>query len=110
MIQLYLCTKEHTVLAWLAQQDANGDGSDDDNSDDDQEVNHIVPFKCIGAAHENDYYQHHLEQAYIAFQQNTLEKVQLKAGPLNPFDPRAIAIDLDYGTGWCHVEYIASEL
>ena len=69
-----------------------------------------MPFKCIGAAHENNYYQHHLEQAYFALQQNTSVKVQLKAEPLNPFHPSAIAIDWDYGTGWCHVEYIASEL
>ena len=31
--------------------------------------------------------------------QNTSVKVHLRAEPLNPFDPIAIAIDLDYGTG-----------
>ena len=30
--------------------------------------------------------------------------------PLNPMDPNAIEIDLDYGTGWACVSYIASEL
>jgi hypothetical protein len=45
----------------LAQLDANGDN---DDSDEDQEITHSVPFKCIGAAHEKNY-QHHLEQAYL---------------------------------------------
>ena len=33
---------------------------DDNDSDEDQEITHSVPFKCIGAAHEKNY-QHHLE-------------------------------------------------
>ena len=37
------------MLAQLAQLDANGD---DDDSDEDEEITHSVPFKCIGAAHE----------------------------------------------------------
>ena len=96
----------------MAQLDADGGNSDEDSDEDsneDQEITHSVPFKCIGAAHENNY-QHHLEQAYLALQQNTSVKVQLRAEPLNPLDPNAIAIDLDYGTGWSHVGYIASEL
>ena len=103
------------MLACLAQLDANNDDDDDDNDDDDdasdkdEEITHSVPFKCIGAAHEQNY-QHHLELAYLALKQNTPVKVHLRAEPLNPLDPSAIAIDLDYGTGWCHVGYIASEL
>ena len=73
----------------MAQLDANGDN---DDSDEDQEITHSVPFKCIGAAHEKNY-QHHL-----------------RAEPLNLLDPSAIGIDLDYGTGSCRVGYIASEL
>ncbi len=73
----------------LAQLDANGD----DDSDQDQEITHSVPFKCIGAAHEKNY-QHHLEQEYFAFEQNTSVKVHLRAEPLNPLDPSAIGIDL----------------
>ena len=95
------------MLAQLAQLDANGD--DDDDSDEDEEITHSVPFKCIGAAHEKNY-QHLLEQAYLAINQNTSVKVHLRAEPLNPLDPSAIAIDLDYGTGSSHVGYIASEL
>ena len=96
-------------MAQLDTEVGNGDEDSDEDSDEDQEITHSVPFKCIGAAHENNY-QHHLEQAYLALQQNTSVKVQLRAEPLNLLDPNAIAIDLDYGTGWSHVGYIASEL
>ena len=98
----------------MAQLDANGDDHDDnsDNSDVDQEK----PILChlsasAGAAHEKNY-QHNLEQAYFALKRNTSYsvKVHLRAEPLNPFDPSAIAIDLEYGTGSSHVGYIASEL
>ena len=51
-----------------------------------------------------------MEQAYLALQENTSVKVQLRVEPLNPMDPNAIAVDLDYGIGWSHVGYIASEL
>ena len=34
----------------------------------------------------------------------------LRAEPLNPLDPSAIGIDLDFGTGSSHVGYITSEL
>ena len=91
----------------MGQLDADEDG--DDDSDEDQEITYSVPFKCIGAAHEQNY-QHHLELAYLALKEKTSVKVHLRAEPLNPLDPSAIAIDLDYGSGWCHVGYIASEL
>ncbi len=42
----------------------NGPNGDNDDSDEDQEITHSVPFKCIGAAHEKNY-QHHLEQEYL---------------------------------------------
>ena len=86
------------------------DDESDDESDKDEEITHSVPFKCIGAAHENNY-QDNLEQAYIALQHdNRPVKVQLRPEPLNPLDKQAIAIDLDFGNGWAHVGYIASEL
>ncbi len=88
----------------MAQLDAN---VDDNDSDEDQEITHSVPFKCIGATHEKNY-QHHLEQAYL--HTYTSVKVHLRAEPLNPLDPSGIAIDLNYGTGSSHVGYIASEL
>ena len=29
--------------------------------------------------------------------------VRIRQKPLNPMDPSAIAIDVDYGTGWTYV-------
>ena len=52
------------MLDCLAQLDDNNN-DDDDVSDEDQEIIHSVPFKCIGAAHEQNY-QHRLELAYLA--------------------------------------------
>jgi hypothetical protein len=84
--------------------------SDDELSDEEEQITHAVPFKCIGAAHEKNY-QHHLEKAYLTHhEQDKPVNVRIRAEPLNPRDPRAIAIDLDYGTGWTNVGYIASEL
>ena len=83
--------------------------SDEDESDED-EITHVVPFKCIGAAHEKNY-QHHLEQAYLALHgQYKPVNVRIRPEPLNPMEPSAIAIDVDYGTGWTHIGYIASQL
>ncbi len=79
--------------------------SDEDESTEDEEITHSVPFKCIGAAHENNY-QHYLEQAYLALQQDMSVKAKLRPEPLNPQDPSPIAIDLYYGTWvdtcWIH--------
>ena len=73
--------------------------SDEDESDED-EITHAVPFKCIGAAHEKNY-KHHLEQAYLALHgQDKPVNVRIRPEPLNPMEPSAIAIDVDYGTGW----------
>ena len=60
----------------------------------------------LDAAHEN-HYQHHLEKAYITLhEQDKPMNVRIRPEPLNPRDPSAISIDLDYGTGWPHVGYI----
>jgi hypothetical protein len=77
---------------------------------DEDEITYAVPFKCIGAAHEKNY-QHHLEQAYLALHgQDKPVNERIRPEPLNPMDPSAIAIDVDNGTGWTHIGYIASQL
>jgi hypothetical protein len=82
----------------------SGDQLSDEDESDEDEITHAVPFKCIGAAD-------HLEQAYLALQgQDKPVNVRIRPEQLNPMDPSAIAIDVDYGTGWTHVGYIASEL
>jgi hypothetical protein len=51
-----------------------------------------------------------LEQAYLALHgQDKPVNVRIEPEALNAMDPSAIAIDVDYGTGWTHVGYIASE-
>jgi hypothetical protein len=88
----------------------SGDQLSDEDESDEDEITHAVPFKCIGAAHEKNY-QHHLEQAYLALHgQDKPVNVRIWPEPLNPMDPSAIAIDVDYGTGWTHIGYIASQL
>ena len=85
-----------------------GDRAESDHklSDEEEEITQAVPFKCICAAHEN-HYQHHLEKAYLTLhEQDKPVNVRIRPEPLNPRDPSAIAIDLDYGTGWPHVGYI----
>ena len=81
----------------------SGDQLSDEDESDEDEITHAVPFKCIGAAHEKNY-QHHLEQAYLHGQDKPVN-VRIRPEPLNPMDPSAIAIDVDYGTGWTHIGY-----
>ena len=107
---------ERDLLEWLAGLCQDGYGNEGDRAEsgaqlshqdgsDKDEITHAVPFKCIGAAHEKNY-QHHLEQVYLALHgQNKPLNVRIQPEPFNPS-----AIDLDYGTGWTHVGYIASEL
>jgi hypothetical protein len=83
-----------------------GDQGDRAESDDELRDEEAVPFKCIGAAHENDY-QHHLENAYLTLhEQDKPMNVRIRPEPLNPRDPSAKAIDLDHGSWWPHVAYI----
>ena len=89
----------------------SGDQLSDEDESDEDEITHVVPFKCIGAAHEKNYYQHNLEQAYLALHgQDKPVNERIRPEPLNPMDPSAITFNVDYGTGWTHVDYIASEL
>ena len=96
---------ERDLLDGLADLDLNiGDENDDGN----EEITHTLPFKCIGAAHENDY-QQHLEQAHLVLHKQE-KPVKVALRPETVKDANAIAIDMDYGTEWIHVGYIASEL
>ena len=86
----------------------SGDQLSDEDESDEDEITHAVPFKCIGAAHEKNY-QHHLEQAYLAFHgQDKPVNVRIRPEPLNPMDPSAI--DVDYGTGWTHIGWFKQYL
>ena len=73
-------------------------------------MQHKLGFKCIGAAHEKP------RQAFLKVAERKLHKdkclvqVKLRPEPTNERDNNAIAIDMDFGTGWFHIGYIASEL
>jgi hypothetical protein len=52
-----------------------------------------------------------LEQAYLGLHgQDKPVNVKIQPELLNSMDPSTIAIDVDYGTGWTHIGYIASQL
>ncbi|XP_028417266.1 uncharacterized protein LOC114541663 [Dendronephthya gigantea] len=99
--------RNETVNEQISNEDSEEDESEEVESDE-EEITHALPFKCIGAAHEQSY-QHHLEQAYLALEYNESVNVRLRPEPENPRDQNAIAIDLHYGTQWENVGYIASE-
>jgi hypothetical protein len=89
-----------------AQDGYDNERGDKEESDDELSDEEAVPFECIGAAHEN-HYERHFEKAYLTLhEQDKPVNVRIRPEPLNPRDPSAIAIDLDYGTGWPHVGYI----
>ena len=75
---------------------SSGEQSSDEDESYEDEIAHTVPFKCIGDAHEKNY-QYHLEQAYLALhEQDKPMNVRIWPELLNPIDPNAIAIDLDF--------------
>ncbi|KXJ12616.1 hypothetical protein AC249_AIPGENE16378 [Exaiptasia diaphana] len=90
-------------------------GDDDDeeedweDEEDEEDVTHILPFKCIGAAHERER-QEHLEKAEEKMAKGERVHVKLRHEAENIYDRDALAIDMDYGLGWSNVGYIASEL
>ena len=69
-----------------------------------------MPFKCIGTAHEKEY-QESLEAAHLVLHEEKGDvAVRLRPEPTNINDSNAIAIDMNYGSGWKVVGYIAREL
>ena len=83
-------------------------GGSENGGSDDESVQHKLGFKCIGAAHEKPH------QAFLTAAERKLHKdkypvqVNFRPEPTNERDNNAIAIDMDFGTGWFHVGYIAS--
>ena len=89
-------------------RDDHSQNSDDES--DEESVQHKLGFKCIGAAHEKS------RQEYLRKAETKLHKeqvpviVRLRPESTNEKDSNAIAIDMNYGTGWNCVGYIAREL
>jgi hypothetical protein len=81
--------------------------SDEDESDEDK-ITQAVPFKCIGAAHKKKNPTSFGTGIPCSSWTRYIGECKNTAGAIGPMDTSAI--DLDYGTGWTHVGYIASEL
>ena len=83
---------------------------DSDEENDNAEVTHSLPFKCIGAAHERER-QEFLERAHTALRRERNVRTRLRTEPTNEKDSDAIAIDMSLdNVEWVHVGYIAREL
>lgn len=101
---------EREFLPALTELEINIGLDRNENNDDDEEITHTLPFKCIGAGHERNY-QDDLEQAHMVLPEHKKPvQVRIRPEPDNPRDVNSIAIDLDYGSGWKHVGYITREL
>jgi hypothetical protein len=87
----------------------DGNGNTEEIVEEEDDVTHCLPFKCIGAAHER-FRQEHLERAQAALELGQNVEVMLRPEPTNAIDTNAIAIDMDHGSGFVNVGYIASEL
>ena len=90
---------------------SDSENSWEEHSDNDEEVTHALPFKCIGAAHEKNR-QEFLERAHTALHVGRRNvRAKLRTETTNENDPDAIAIDLSLdNVEWMHVGYIAREL
>ena len=80
--------------------------SDENPSGDDSD--HTLPFKVLGVAFKHR--QRHLEAAFQKLENGEEVKVDIKPEPDNDYDSNAIAVLLNYGSGWYTVGYIAKEL
>ena len=85
----------------------NDHSQDSTDESDEESVQHKLVFKCIGAAHEKP------RQEFLKSAETKLHKerapviVRLRPEPTNDKDRNAVAIDMNYGTGWNCVGYIA---
>ena len=80
------------------------------DEDDEAELNnmiHCLPFKVMGVTY-NTQYQTHLEAAKAVGLDSVSARIDGEPGNAN--DSNAIAVAINYGTGWVKVGYIAKEL
>ena len=81
--------------------------SEDEESD---EVVHTLPFEVLGVAHTMKN-QAHMEACYVRMYDHKLPVlVRIQEEPENEQDRDAIAVHVNYNTGWHRVGYIQHEL
>ena len=84
----------------------NADNSSDEDTSDDAE--YTVPFKVLGVAYKGR--QTHLKKAYESLEEEKEVMAKLQPEPDNDYDQNAIAVLINFGSGWNKVGYIAKEL
>ena len=109
---------DFTSLHTAATEDLNCENSDggedqeeesisDEEDPETDQVNHCLPFKVMGVTY-NSTYQKHLEAAKAVGVDSVIAKIE--GEPENEHDSNAIAVFIDYGSGWAKIGYIAKEL
>lgn len=107
----YLVVWEFTKVSATASCQSSEDASDitcsdEEASGDDRE--HTLPFKVLGVTFKHR--QMHLEAASKKLENGEEVRVDIQPEPDNDHDSNAIAVLLNYGSGWHTVGYIAKEL
>ena len=74
----------------------------------DDNTKHILPFKVLGVSYKNR--QIHLKCASEKLERNEEVQIKIEPDPDNDHDKNAIAVLINYGSGWIIVGYIPSEL
>ena len=84
------------------------DVADDNNSSDEDSNEYPVPFKVLGVAYKRR--QTYPKKAYENLEQEQEVMAKLQQEPENDYDQNAIAVLINFGSGWNKVGYIAKEL
>lgn len=72
------------------------------------DIEHTVPFKVLGVAYKGR--QISLKKAYESLEEDKPVQAKLQPEPDNDYDQQAIAVYINYQSGWEKVGYIATEL
>lgn len=99
--------EESTAALHQPAQTENVNTSSDENASGDDR-DHTLPFKVLGVQFKQR--QRHLEAAFQKLENGEEVSVDIKREPDNDYDSNAIAVLLNYGTGWYTVGYMAKEL
>jgi len=85
------------------------DSESDDSTDSDDNCEHELPFKVMGVTHV-PMRQTHLMWAHENLEKGNDVEVKIRPDPDNHYDSNAIAVEINYGSGWNVVGFILREL
>lgn len=98
------CDKGLSQSADGALDNINSDQEQEDMMQDDENITHLVTFKCIGTTKEPRY-QEVLAESVLKKRNGEEVQFRIQPEPRNVFDTRAIAIECFTGTQWERVGY-----